>query len=181
MAMNEPVAVAVLAKAPIAGFAKTRLIPVLGADGAARLQASLIERALATACAAGIGPVTLWATPDENHPALQAIGARFPLALARQCDGDLGARMLAALAAAGGPALVIGTDCRALTSEHLGTAADILRRGIDVGRAAGRGRRLCADRHARSPACAVFRHALEHAAGDGGDAAAPQSTRIDVA
>ena len=31
--MNEPVAVAVLAKAPIAGFAKTRLIPVLGADG----------------------------------------------------------------------------------------------------------------------------------------------------
>jgi glycosyltransferase A (GT-A) superfamily protein (DUF2064 family) len=33
--MNEPVAVAVLAKAPIAGFAKTRLIPVLGADGAA--------------------------------------------------------------------------------------------------------------------------------------------------
>ena len=130
--MNEPVAVAVLAKAPIAGFAKTRLIPVLGADGAARLQASLIERTLATACAAGIGPVTLWATPDESHPALQAIGARFHVALARQCDGDLGARMLAALVAARGPALVIGTDCPALTPDHLRRAADILRGDTDV-------------------------------------------------
>ena len=130
--MNEPVAVAVLAKAPIAGFAKTRLIPVLGADGAARLQASLIERALATACAAGLGPVTLCATPDERHPALQAMSARFDVALARQCDGDLGARMLAALAAPRGPALVIGTDCPALTPEHLRTAADVLRRGTDV-------------------------------------------------
>ena len=44
--MNEPVAVAVLAKAPIAGFAKTRLIPVLGARGAAVLQARLVERAV---------------------------------------------------------------------------------------------------------------------------------------
>jgi rSAM/selenodomain-associated transferase 1 len=130
--MNEPVAVAVLAKAPIAGFAKTRLIPVLGADGAARLQENLIMRALATACAAGIGPVTLWATPDENHPALQAIAVRFDVALARQRDGDLGARMLAAIEAASCPSLVIGTDCPVLTSEHLCTAADVLRRGTDV-------------------------------------------------
>ena len=57
--MNEPVAVAVLAKAPVAGFAKTRLIPALGCDGAAALQERLIERAAATAAAAGIGPVTV--------------------------------------------------------------------------------------------------------------------------
>ena len=44
MAAAEPVAIAVLAKAPVAGFAKTRLIPVLGAARAARLQARLIER-----------------------------------------------------------------------------------------------------------------------------------------
>ena len=35
------------------------------------------------------------------------------MTLARQPDGDLGARMLAALEAADGPALVIGTDCPA--------------------------------------------------------------------
>ena len=129
--MNEPVAVAVLAKAPIAGLAKTRLIPALGADGAALLQQRLIERAAATAVAAGIGPVTVRATPDETHPVFQALRARG-VALARQGDGDIGRRMLEALAAAGGPCLVIGTDCPALAADHLRTAADILRAGADV-------------------------------------------------
>jgi uncharacterized protein len=129
--MNEPVAVAILAKAPVAGFAKTRLIPVLGADGAAALQARLIARAVATACAAAIGPVTLWATPDEAHPAFVAMRAHG-IALARQGEGDLGARMLAAIAAANGPSLVIGTDCPVLTPDHLRTAANILRGGTDA-------------------------------------------------
>jgi uncharacterized protein len=130
--MNDPVAVAVLAKAPLPGFAKTRLIPALGAGGAASLQARLVERAVATACAAVIGPVTLWATPDESHPLFQAIGAHLGVALARQGDGDLGARMLAAIAAANAPALVIGTDCPALTLDHLRAAADVLRGGGDA-------------------------------------------------
>src|SRR5262249_30695019 len=55
------------------------------------------------------------------------------VALARQGDGDLGARMLAAIAAANAPALVIGTDCPALTSEHLRAAADVLRAGGGAG------------------------------------------------
>jgi rSAM/selenodomain-associated transferase 1 len=130
--MNEWVAVAVLAKAPIAGFAKTRLIPALGADGAALLQARLTERAVATACAAAVGPVTVWATPDESHSTFQGLSARFGSSLARQGDGDLGARMLAAVAAAAGPCLVIGTDCPALTPAHLRNAADILGGGADA-------------------------------------------------
>ena len=40
--------------------------------------------------------------------------------------------MLAALAAARGPALVIGTDCPALTAENLRMAAEVLRGGADV-------------------------------------------------
>jgi rSAM/selenodomain-associated transferase 1 len=128
----EPVAIAILAKAPIPGFAKTRLIPALGAAGAAALQARFTERAVETAKAAGTGPVTLWAAPDEHHPAFAQLAARFAVALARQDSGDLGARMLAALAAAGGPALVIGTDCPALTVEHLRAAAQALRDGADA-------------------------------------------------
>jgi len=128
--MSEPVSVAVLAKAPLAGFAKTRLIPVLGADGAALLQARLIERAVATACEAACGPVTLWAAPDDAHPAFQAMRAQYGIALARQGDGDLGARMRVAIGAA--PGLVIGTDCPALTSGHLRTAADVLRGDADA-------------------------------------------------
>ena len=129
---DAPVAIAVLAKAPLAGFAKTRLIPALGADGAARLQAKLTTRAVAVACAAATGPVTVWATPDPAHESFQTLMARYPVALARQVDGDLGARMLAATTSAGGPCLVIGTDCPALTPADLRTAADVLRAGCDV-------------------------------------------------
>jgi rSAM/selenodomain-associated transferase 1 len=130
--MSERVGVAVLAKAPIAGFAKTRLIPVLGGERAAVLQARLTARAVATACAAAVGPVTLWAAPDESHPVFQVLGAQHGVTLASQADGDLGARMLAAVAAAAGPCLVIGTDCPMLSAEHLRSAADILGGGSDV-------------------------------------------------
>jgi len=131
-ATPEPVALAVLARAPVAGSVKTRLIPALGADGAAALQERLIERTVATACAAAIGPVTVWMTPATPHPCFTALAARHPIALAAQPDGDLGARMLAACAAAGGPAIVIGTDCPALTAAHLREAADVLRAGTDA-------------------------------------------------
>ena len=43
---NDPVAIAVLAKAPVPGFAKTRLIPVLGADGAAAFAGAAVAIAL---------------------------------------------------------------------------------------------------------------------------------------
>jgi uncharacterized protein len=128
---GEPVAVAILARAPAPGFAKTRLIPALGEEGAADLQARLIERAVATACAAAIGPVTVWVTPDESHPTFALMRARG-VTLARQCEGDLGARMLGAIAVMGGPVLVIGTDCPVLTADHLQTAAAALHAGNDA-------------------------------------------------
>jgi len=133
-ASPEPVAVtvAILAKAPLPGFSKTRLAPALGADGAAALQARLIERAVETARTAQIGPVTLWAAPDRDHPTFQMLAALFGVTLAHQPDGDLGIRMLAALEAARGPALVIGTDCPALRPAHLRAAAEALADGVDV-------------------------------------------------
>ena len=132
MEAAEPVSIAVLAKAPVAGFAKTRLIPVLGAGRAARLQARLTDRAVETACAAATGPVTVWATPDETHAAFQMLRTHRNIALARQPDGDLGARILAGLKASGGPTLVIGTDCPSMMPAHLRKAADVLRGGSDA-------------------------------------------------
>src|SRR5262249_3288323 len=85
-----------------------------------------------TARAADIGPVTLWAAPDQDHPAFQTLAALFGVTLSRQPDGDLGARMLAAIETVGGPALVIGTDCPALLPAHLRAAADALIAGDDV-------------------------------------------------
>lgn len=129
---REPVAIAILAKAPVPGFANTRLIPALGAEGAAALQARLIARTVATATIAATGPVTLWASPDEDQAAFRAARALHGIALARQPEGDLGQRMLAAFAAANGPALVIGTDCPALTPELLHRCGDALADGIDA-------------------------------------------------
>lgn len=130
--VREPVAIAILARAPVPGFAKTRLIPALGAEGAAALQSRLIAHTVATAAAARIGDTTLWALPDDSHPDFQSAKTRHGIALARQPPGDLGQRMFAALAAAHGPALVIGTDSPALTPEHLRACAEPLREGIDV-------------------------------------------------
>src|SRR6202040_1239560 len=71
----ETVRTAILARAPIPGQAKTRLIPALGETGAATLQARLIERAVSTAAAAG--PVTLWATPDVDHVSFTRAATRY--------------------------------------------------------------------------------------------------------
>jgi len=127
--MNEPIAIAILAKAPEPGLAKTRLIPALGAERAAFLQARLIERTVETACAAAVGPVTLWAAPDERHPVFATLSTRHRIRTRRQPEGDLGNRMLSAMAAADAPVLVIGTDCPALSPAHLRCAAEILRAG----------------------------------------------------
>ena len=126
--VNGEIAIALLAKAPIAGVAKTRLIPALGPEGAARLQQRLLMAAVQTALE--VGTVTLWAAPDASHPAFQQFAPRVRLAC--QPDGDLGARMLEAIAAENRPVLVIGTDCPALTADHLRRSADLLHDGIDV-------------------------------------------------
>jgi uncharacterized protein len=113
-----------MAKAPVPGLVKTRLIPSIGAHAAAVLQERLTERTVATARAAAIGPVTLWCAPDPSHASFRELVIRHKVALKRQPDGDLGQRMLAAMAA--GPTLVIGTDCPAFTPAHLRAAANAL-------------------------------------------------------
>jgi uncharacterized protein len=129
---KQNVAVAIMAKAPIAGLAKTRLIPSIGAHAAAVLQERLTERTVATALAAAIGPVTLWCAPYPSHASFRDLVVRLRVTLKQQAEGDLGARMLAAMAASGGPTLVIGSDCPAFTAEHLRAAANALHERADV-------------------------------------------------
>ncbi|HTO47287.1 MAG TPA: TIGR04282 family arsenosugar biosynthesis glycosyltransferase [Burkholderiales bacterium] len=127
--------VLVFAKAPVHGAVKTRLIPVLGAAGAAALHERFVDRALATAAAAATGPVELCCAPDAPHPALAALARAHGATLAKQGPGDLGDRMHAAFrrALAGAPAaIVIGCDCPALTPEHLCDAATALVSGHDA-------------------------------------------------
>jgi rSAM/selenodomain-associated transferase 1 len=120
--------IAILAKAPIPGLTKTRLIQSIGAHAAAKLQEVMTERAVQMALAARIGPVTLWCAPDPTHVSFRELAAQYKISLKRQPDGDLGLRMSAAI---DGSTLVIGTDCPALTAEHLRTAGNALR-DVDV-------------------------------------------------
>jgi len=130
--IDSPVSIAILAKAPIPGYANTRLIPAIGAHAAAALQERLTDRAVATALAAKVGPVTVWCAPDATHSTFVRLAIRERITLRVQPQGDLGARMLAATAAGNGPVLVIGTDCPALTELHLRGAANALREGNDI-------------------------------------------------
>lgn len=117
--------IAVLARTPVAGQAKTRLIPRLGAAGAAQLQAALTRRALQRACAVPEATVTLWVAGALDHPFIAICRNDFHINLKAQPAGDLGARMLAAIAhgaAQGAATLVIGTDCPAQTVDDLAVA-----------------------------------------------------------
>ena len=106
----------VFARAPRAGRVKTRLIPLLGDQGAARLHARLLRRALTTALEADLGPVELWT-------------------LRRQRGADLGARMYHAFARSLRRAervVLIGSDCPVLRGRDLRKAARWLAGGADA-------------------------------------------------
>lgn len=114
-----------MAKAPQAGLAKTRLIPALGAEGAAALAQRMLRHSVAEALAAAVGPVTLCAAPDLSHPVFRELGQEPRLTLAVQGEGDLGARMLRALQrtlAGHACALLIGTDAPDLDAACLRAA-----------------------------------------------------------
>jgi rSAM/selenodomain-associated transferase 1 len=122
-------ALIVFAKAPLPGLAKTRLIPALGADGAAALAAQLLRHTLAQAVAAGFDALELCVAPDEPHPLLRRAAARHGAQLTAQGDGDRGARRQRALSrrlARHGRVLLIGTDAPALDAAALRAAAHAL-------------------------------------------------------
>jgi len=126
-----PAALAIMAKAPVPGLAKTRLAPLLGEAGAARVQRSFILRTLATVRAAAIGPLTLWCAPDDSHRLFRLLRNRQGIVTRSQPDGDLGQRMQVAMQAhfertPDRPWIVIGTDCPALTPVHLQSLAEAL-------------------------------------------------------
>lgn len=122
------------AKAPIEGFAKTRLIPRLGARGAADLQRRLTERTVEIALASAVGPVSVWCAPDRAHPLFADLAARRPVDLFDQRGPDLGARMLDAFArlTPKSPLILIGTDCPVLDVSHLIAGAALLGAGNDI-------------------------------------------------
>lgn len=125
----------IFAKAPVAGQAKTRLIPLLGAERAAQLQGELTERAVHIAVASQCAAVELWCAPDVSAPIFSELAARYGVSLHAQCQGDLGARMEHAFRAAFNTArdvVIIGTDWPDLSTVRIQRAFARLVDGDDA-------------------------------------------------
>jgi rSAM/selenodomain-associated transferase 1 len=135
MSGAESTRVLVFARAPVAGAVKTRLIPRLGAEGAAELHRLLVQRALATARDANFGRTVLCCAPDVSHPFFQRCAGDYGAELRVQTGDGLGERMYRALSEgldAASCVLLIGSDCPALSVAILHAAADALAGGSDL-------------------------------------------------
>ena len=117
----------IFAKAPQAGLTKTRLIPTLGAAGAADLARQMMAHTLSQALAAEAQAVELCMSPAAGDPAWLGVTLPGALELSDQGEGDLGERMdramNRALARQAGPVLLMGSDCPALSAGHISDAA----------------------------------------------------------
>lgn len=132
--------IVIIAKAPQPGYAKTRLIPALGSQGAADLAQRLLEHTVKVALDAGVGPVELCVTPAVQDPAWQAFTPlacgemRDALHWSDQGEGDLGVRMARVamrVIERGESVLLIGTDCPELGIAELRQAAHALHRPVN--------------------------------------------------
>ena len=125
----------VFAKAPVPGYAKTRLIPVLGAQGAADLQARLIRRTVALAARSRLAPTQLWACGGTGLEFFDGFKSVLDNRVYVQTGSDLGLRMQHAFDQTlqnAEFAVLIGTDCPALEAVHLERACAALAEGSDV-------------------------------------------------
>jgi rSAM/selenodomain-associated transferase 1 len=127
--------VQVFAKAPVAGQVKTRLIPLLGAEGATELYCRLVRHTLATAALARVGPTEVWTTEPGENAFIQTCKRVLGIEVRLQPDGDLGARMCKAAEDGlqrAGSVIIVGTDCPAMTFDDLRAARDALAAGSDA-------------------------------------------------
>lgn len=130
-------ALIIFAKAPVAGLAKTRLMPALGAEGSARLAQQLLLHAVQQAAQLPWAALALCVSPDTTHPVfaqaqdLARDTGPNRLDVRLQGDGDLGQRMHRALLrglSQHAAVLLMGTDAPGLNAAVLQEAAQALLR-----------------------------------------------------
>ena len=134
----------IFGRLPVPGQCKTRLIPALGAQGAARLYSRMLMRMLKEAQAAHLGNIVLMLTPPPQAARLETSLAPLMaeldhtlehelmhdpqaarIKLEAQPTGTLGERMQQAMARylSHGPVMLMGSDLPALDRQRLRDAA----------------------------------------------------------
>lgn len=120
-----------MTRLPVPGRAKTRLAADIGEVEAARVQSSmgrLLSQRLRASVATGDACLEVQFTGGSSNQARRWLGDG--LCLREQVAGDLGKRLLAALQGAlvrgATAAVVVGSDCPAVTPEHVREALRLL-------------------------------------------------------
>lgn len=117
--MTDTIRPIIFARYPVPGKCKTRLIPALGAGGAAAMHRRLAERTLDRL--RSLNPVVAY-TGADAAAFRDWLGPDIDLI--EQTDGNLGARMLTAMA--GGPAIIVGSDLPDISAHAVRSAAELL-------------------------------------------------------
>jgi rSAM/selenodomain-associated transferase 1 len=128
--------IAVFAKPLVPGEVKTRLIPSVGAKGAADIQRSILWNTLTAAREVAGRQVSIWVAGDPDHPTLQAYRDAFALKVRVQQGRGLGTRMHSAMATLlreHARVLLVGCDCPVLSAQNvLESAAKLDDAGTDA-------------------------------------------------
>jgi uncharacterized protein len=120
--------IVIFAKAPVPGQVKTRLIPALGAEGAAGLAETMLRDTWRVATLVTAADTELCVAPPAGHTHWQG---RLPFGakVSDQGEGDLGQRLERAAARVlgeGDGVVFIGTDCPELDTSRLKAACRAL-------------------------------------------------------
>ena len=120
MEKKQPIAVAVLGRAPALGRVKRRLAATIGDQQALGVYRWLLARTLEVATSSGL-PVWFFAT-DDQQPEVQQLGSEYGCRVRGQASGDLGERMRQAFVQVhqcSQQVVLVGTDCPVLSASDL--------------------------------------------------------------
>ena len=109
-------------KEPIAGQCKTRLIPLLGEQGAADFYKQLASHSVTTSKQLSNIDIALYTYPDTQHPFVQNLVLETSASIQCQQGDDLGERMYNALKTSlkrYSHSVLIGSDCPAISCNYI--------------------------------------------------------------
>lgn len=114
--------IVIFAKAPVPGQVKTRLIPALGEEGAAKLAHRMLLDTYNQASSVLIAETEICGSPDPAGAEWQGLLPSAAAILSSQGEGNLGDRLSRAaerVLSEGERVILIGTDCPQLNARRL--------------------------------------------------------------
>lgn len=134
--MNDPSGVLMIfTRDPVPGETKTRLIPLLGEQGAAELHDKMLSNVLEVGRKSRFEDIQLWSYSSCFNSLLENYEQKYTVQLIKQTGRNLGERMHHAFATALKNydfAVLTGSDCPMITTTHLNNAYHSLYQGMDA-------------------------------------------------